>query len=369
MSPSLTEPSKPSESSLASRPRRLLALIMPARNEEHAVAATLDAVFASTRLPDEIVVADGLSSDRTLERVAAYQGRGPQIRIVANPGVFAGAGRNVAVAATRCEILLFLDFGNLVEPGWIAAMARPFEEDRRVAAVGGLYLPQPASNFEACVAAVQYLDALRFQRLPAAARLRRVPAQIRLGGLGMAVAREVYVGLGGMPDWLRAAEDNLFGRKLLAAGVRPAAALDAVLHHHMRASLKALFLQNLVYARGEARIGQQAGPNKRPLALHLGHAALLAATLAWAPAWSAVVAASWLLAACVIGWRRLARSGLRVGAVGWLWHAPRVVLAKEWGGIAGWLIGRAEWLLARDFRQRCTAYLKDARLGPAGGVS
>jgi len=71
---------------------------MPVKNEERSVGPTLDAVFASTRLPDEIVIADGQSVDRTLERVEAYTGRGVPIRVVPNPQIFAGAGRNHAAA-------------------------------------------------------------------------------------------------------------------------------------------------------------------------------------------------------------------------------------------------------------------------------
>src|SRR5712691_11884156 len=197
----------------ATKQRRTGALIMPVTNEERSVGPTLDAVFASTRLPDEIVIADGQSVDRTLERVEAYTGRGVPIRVVPNPQIFAGAGRNNAAAVATSDILLFLDFGILVHPRWIEEMTRPFEQDVGVDAVGPVFEPYVESDFEYCVACIQWQEMMLFSRLSRAEQLARVPAEIRLGGV-LAVSRTCYQRLGGMPAWLRAGEDNLFSRKL-----------------------------------------------------------------------------------------------------------------------------------------------------------
>lgn len=145
--------------------RRTVALIMPVKNEERSVAPTLDAVLASTRLPDEIIIADGQSVDRTLERVQAYVGRGVTMRIVPNPQVYAGAGRNRAAAVATSDILLFLDFGIFVHPRWIEEMTKPFEQDVGVDAVSGRFEPYVESDFEYCVASMQCQEMMLFSRL------------------------------------------------------------------------------------------------------------------------------------------------------------------------------------------------------------
>jgi cellulose synthase/poly-beta-1,6-N-acetylglucosamine synthase-like glycosyltransferase len=334
-------------------PRRSIALIMPARNESAAVASTLDAVFASTRLPDEIVVADGQSSDDTVRKVLAYQGRGVPIRCLPNPGIFAGAGRNVAASAAQSELLLFLDFGNRVDPGWIAAMAAPMEDDPQVEAVGGLFLPDPQNEFERCVAAMQY------HRLLAVALMSRtdlqalVPASIRLGGLGMAVTRQRYLAEGGMPGWLRAAEDNLFGRKLQQRGTRTVAALDALQHHHMRSSVGAVWRQNLVYARGEGRIAVPVVDKLRTYVVYAG-AALVAGLL---PAGWALAGAGLLAYLHALGSHRLRRAGIRLSARGRWLHMPLVLLAKDAGVMAGYALGRADRLLQPQWRLQHAAYM------------
>jgi cellulose synthase/poly-beta-1,6-N-acetylglucosamine synthase-like glycosyltransferase len=335
------------------RQRRSVALIMPALNESGSVTRTLDAVFASTRLPDEIIVADAQSGDDTVARVQAYAGRGVRVVCVPNPGVFAGAGRNRAALAARSELLLFLDFGNRLDPHWIEAMAGPMEADPTVEAVGGLFLPDPVDDFERCVAAMQYHLLLAVARMTDAQRRAMVPASIRLGGLGMAVTRQRYLAEGGMPEWLRAAEDNLFGRKLQASGARTVAALDALQHHHMRSSLRDVWRQNLVYARGEGRIATPLIERLRTYGVY-GVAALLAVTLAggWLPALAGVLAYLQTLAG-----HRLRRSGMRLGPRGRWVHAPLILLAKDLGVMAGYALGRLDRLVQPRWRRLHADYL------------
>src|SRR5882672_10652458 len=233
--------------------RRTVSLIMPVKNEERSVAPTLDAVFASTRLPDEIVIADGQSVDRTVERVESYMGRGVPIRVVPNSEIFAGAGRNRGAAVATSDILLFLDFGILVHPRWIEEMTRPFEQDVGVDAVGGRLDPYVESDFEYCVASIQCQEMMLFSRLSRAEQLARVPAEIRLCGV-MAISRACYQRLGGMPAWLRAGEDNLFSRKLLNARARIVLSLDALCYRHIRKNAKSLFMQNFIYARADGHV-------------------------------------------------------------------------------------------------------------------
>ena len=59
-------------------------VVMPVRNDARSVAATMESLFAQTRLPDEIVVADGCSTDDTVKRIEAFGDRGVPIRVVRN---------------------------------------------------------------------------------------------------------------------------------------------------------------------------------------------------------------------------------------------------------------------------------------------
>lgn len=339
--------------------RRTVSLIMPVKNEERSVAPTLDAVFASTRLPDEIIIADGESVDRTLARVHAYMGRGVTIRIVPNPQIFAGAGRNRAATVATGDILLFLDFGVFVHPRWIEEMTRPFEQDIGVDAVAGRLEPYLESDFEYCVASLQYQDLMMFSRLSRAEQLARAPAVIRLCGV-VAISRACYQRLGGMPAWLRTAEDSVFGWKLLNARARIVLSLDALCYLHIRKDVKSLFMQNFLYARGRGH-----GHLPTPLGYRSHRNMLFYIAIIVAVAYGAVhpatlpmpllMFAAYLYRTGVLNVKKVGGGNVRLGH---LLHIPGVVIAKDWGTYLGYLIGLFDWITKPQYRQLYRDYMK-----------
>ena len=82
-----------------------ISVIIPTLNEEKVLSRTL--AQTSTLNFDEIVVADGGSTDRTLQMAEAFCARAPHTRIVAAPR---GRARqlNAGAEASRGEILVFL---------------------------------------------------------------------------------------------------------------------------------------------------------------------------------------------------------------------------------------------------------------------
>ena len=88
---------------------RSVCVVIPALNEEDALAATLDALKAQSVPPGRIVIADAGSSDRTAEI-----GRASGCRIVA--GGLPGVGRNNGAREADAEWVLFLDADVIVPP-------------------------------------------------------------------------------------------------------------------------------------------------------------------------------------------------------------------------------------------------------------
>jgi len=102
-----------SESAEPGRPRPLpfVSVVMPVRNEAAYIERALAAVFAQDYPPDrlEVLVADGLSTDGTRERVAAEAKARPNLRLLDSPGRTAPCGLNVGVRAARGEIVVRVD--------------------------------------------------------------------------------------------------------------------------------------------------------------------------------------------------------------------------------------------------------------------
>ena len=88
-----------------------VSVIIPVFNEERFVARCFAEVLAQDYPADrlEVLVADGMSTDRTREIVQAVQSAHPNVRLIDNPNRIVSSGLNRALAAARGEIVVRLD--------------------------------------------------------------------------------------------------------------------------------------------------------------------------------------------------------------------------------------------------------------------
>jgi succinoglycan biosynthesis protein ExoA len=91
-------------------------VVMPVLNEERYIRSCLQAVIAQDYPADrmEIVVVDGMSSDRTVEIVRACAVEDTRIRLLANPKRSTPTSMNLALAAARGQIVVRIDGHSVV---------------------------------------------------------------------------------------------------------------------------------------------------------------------------------------------------------------------------------------------------------------
>ena len=111
-------------------------VIVPAYQAAGTIGLCLEGLEAQTvpREAYEIIVVDDGSADDTAE---IARRAGAQVIVQSNAGP--AAARNRGAAAARGALLLFTDADCAPVPGWIAALAAPFS-DERVAGAKGAYL-------------------------------------------------------------------------------------------------------------------------------------------------------------------------------------------------------------------------------------
>ena len=344
--------------------RLRIGLLVPGRDEEAAVDATMQAILGSTRLPDEIVVADGRSKDRTVERLRAWQRPGVPLIIVDNPGLYCGAGRQAAFEASSADVLIAFDFGNRPDPGYFAAMARPFEEDPDIDFVAGIFRPIVETPFEECVAAIAYHDRYVFDRFTRAEIEARIPPKAtNFPGTSVAWRRAAWLGAGGIPCWLPTYEDVTFSRKLVANGARLGEQGEAFVWHHMRSSLSAFRRMCFNYARGRGLTG-----SIDPRSLRVGVAyALMAGLLALAPLQPLALVAFALFVGVYLyrsGLRQLIVADRGVRSAGRLWTGVRITVARDLGTLGGNITGLWCWLTQPVWRRALRAYFGEGPRAP-----
>lgn len=115
-----------------SAPLPAISIVIPARDEESAIGATLDAALGQAYPRFEVIVVDDGSTDRTADVLRRYAGRIAAIR-QENKGL--SGARNTGVRRAQGEFVGFLDSDDLWEPRLVEAALAVFEAHPQVGAV------------------------------------------------------------------------------------------------------------------------------------------------------------------------------------------------------------------------------------------
>jgi hypothetical protein len=105
-----------------------ISVLIPARNEERTIGASLSSLLASRGVGIEIVVLDDGSTDRTADIVREFAARDPRVRLhssISLPGGWNGKQHAcyVLAAEARSEILCFLDADVRLAPEALVCMS------------------------------------------------------------------------------------------------------------------------------------------------------------------------------------------------------------------------------------------------------
>ena len=341
----------------------LVTVVMPVRNEGQLVEATIASLFAQTRPPDEIVIADGSSSDDTVERIGRWADRGIPIRVVDNDSIFAGGGRNRATCAASHDLIVTMDFGNRATPTWLAGMVRPFVEDPTLDLLAGIYHPIADAPFESTSAAVVYTEDCLLPAMDRAAIGALAPSNFVPGGMCMAYRRAIWERAGGFCEWARKGQDRLFGFRVRNVGGRVSYTLDAVVEYQMARSFGELFDRHFHYGIWAARTGLPSARFQKLAAFYGLILAALVASVAW-PLLLLPILFVLLAYAYTRSWRKL---DLVRASVGWRFGSRERVLAvailfvRDAAILAGSMVGSLDRLLRPSWRRRTRAYLDHGR--------
>jgi glycosyltransferase involved in cell wall biosynthesis len=309
-------------------PREAVSVIVTVRNEEASIDALLDSLLSGSRAPDEIVVADGGSTDRTMERLRARGAADPRVRSLSAPGN-RSVGRNTAARAARSAILACTDAGVRVERDWLERITDPFAADPGVDVVAGFYRPAGETWFERAAGVVSA------PRLVEVDRGRFLPST-----RSVAFRRAAWEAVGGFDERWDHNEDTPFALALKRAGLRFAFAPEAVVRWRPRGDLRSFWRQHrrFGFGDGESRVqGWFYGAIGAKYALAL---ALVLLGFWLRPAWWALAAGLLLFAAS-----QARRGHGRVSPpVAWL-AVPALKIAYDaaylWGYARGRLMGAA----------------------------
>ncbi len=117
-----------------------VSIIIPVKNFERTIEKTFNYLLNVDYPRDnwEWIIADGGSTDKTVEIIKNWQKRYPFIKLVEIPNCPSpGFARNKALEVVKGEYLFFTDADCAPDKNWINEMLKHFQRDPKIAAVGG----------------------------------------------------------------------------------------------------------------------------------------------------------------------------------------------------------------------------------------
>jgi glycosyltransferase involved in cell wall biosynthesis len=245
-----------------------ISVAIPVLNEEGTLVGLLDSLLAQTVAPDEIVIADGGSTDGTVALARAYEDRG--VLLLEIGPAYPGRGRNAAIRAARHEWLALIDGGCVADRTWLERLlaARDTLGSREGVVFGDC---KPCLGDEWDVA-----QALAFVG-PPDQQTGLLPPFIASSLLH----RRVWETTGGFPEHLRAAEDLVFLKRLDELRVRVVRSPDAVVRWRLALGPRGVWRRLRLYSAHHLAAGLFRTWHLRVMAMDLVAAGLLGAAILW----------------------------------------------------------------------------------------
>jgi glycosyltransferase involved in cell wall biosynthesis len=228
---------------------------MPVRNEQGYIDQSLRAVFAQDYPAErfEVIVADGMSTDRTREIVRGWQSSFSNLRLIDNPGLIAPTGLNAAIAQARGEILVRIDGHCEIAPDYISKCAAHLVSGE-ADGVGG-----PLETVGETPAAIVIAAAMSSRFGVGGSAFRTIMGRTMLTDTVAfpAYTREWIDRAGPFDEELVRNQDDEYNYRLRKLGAKILLAADVRARYYSRSSIRSLIRQYFQYGYWKVRVLQK----------------------------------------------------------------------------------------------------------------
>ena len=126
----------------------MLSVIMPIYNEEKYIAKCLDSILEQDYPKEnmELLLCDGMSTDRTREIITEYQKNYPWIRLLDNPKRIAPSAMNVGIKASKGDVIIRLDAHVTYPDNYFSLLVKKLNELPDAENVGAICTTLPVND-------------------------------------------------------------------------------------------------------------------------------------------------------------------------------------------------------------------------------
>ncbi len=216
-----------------------ISLILTVKNEEKSIRNLLESILYQSKIPDEIIIVDGGSTDKTTKIIKKYFSI-LLIKLMVEEGANIPKGRNIAIANSKYPIIAVTDGGCKLDHNWVDEITKPFKK-MDVDVVSGKYIATGDSLFQQLTGQLLTYDFNNINENSFSPSSRSV-----------AFKKIAWKQVKGYPEWLDYAEDTYFNKKLKKIGKKFYLNKNAIVYWQMRKDFSKLLKQYLNYATYDA---------------------------------------------------------------------------------------------------------------------
>lgn len=180
-----------------------ISVIIPAYNEEKYLPKTIKSLQNLKRTPDEILIVDGGSTDKTAEVAKAA---GARVITVAHRGI--GYAREQGLKAVKNDVVAFTDADTQVPDNWLAVIEETLSKSGVVGLFGSFRVPDGWWLYRGYINILQPF----FNQIYWWFGVPMAPGQ------NIAFWRDKAIAAGGFPEDYKIAEDIEMARRLMTQG-------------------------------------------------------------------------------------------------------------------------------------------------------
>lgn len=236
-----------------------VSVMMPIRNEEAFIERSLGAVLSQDYPPEriEVLIADGMSDDRTLDEIRACD-RDGRVRVIANPKRIQSAGLNLLIPQARGDYLIRVDGHTIIAPDYVRTCVRLLQETG-ADNVGGAMNPIGTTTMGKAIAAV----GKSAFAVPTAFHVSEKAQYTDTVYLG-AWPRHVFERVSGYSEHFAVNEDYELNYRIRASGGKIFFSRQIRSEYYGRQTLRALARQYYRYGRSKVKTLRQHPGSLRP---------------------------------------------------------------------------------------------------------
>lgn len=217
-----------------------ISLCVTTFNEEGSIAKLLDSLLSQSKKPDEIVIVDGGSKDKTIEIINHYQKKSGLIKLLKEKCTRA-RGRNLSVELAKNEIIAITDGGCVADKDWLKNITSPLGKPE-IDVSAGFYKMVGKTKIQKAMSVFLGVTPRKFD------------VNFLASTRSLAFKKHVWESVGGFPEEKgNSAEDTYFNYRILNKGFKIARVKNAVVEWGMPENLKDFEFKIREYATWDGR--------------------------------------------------------------------------------------------------------------------